>query len=56
MESQIDMLFDTLLRVDNEPDNKQLIEWLENVSQRHFGLIDGLVGNFIVNIDEPAYA
>ncbi|TNV79018.1 hypothetical protein FGO68_gene2123 [Halteria grandinella] len=55
MESQIDALYSTLLRVDTEPDNKALIEWLENVCQRHYGLVDGLVANFIVNIDEPAY-
>lgn len=55
MESQIDALYSTLLRVDTEPDNKALIDWLENVCQRHFGLVDGLVANFIVNIDEPTY-
>lgn len=56
MESQIDSLYDTLLRIENEEDNKALIDWLENVCQRHYGLIDGLVANFIINIDEPAYA
>jgi hypothetical protein len=50
------MLYDTLLRVENEPDNKQLLEWLENVCQPHFQMVDGLVGTFIVNIDEPVYA
>ncbi len=56
MESQIDMLYSTLLRVENEQDNKALLDWLENVCQRHFGLVDGLVSNFIVNIDEPEYS
>jgi hypothetical protein len=55
MESQIDSLYSTLLRIETESDNKALIEWLENVCQRHFGLIDGLVANFIINIDEPVY-
>jgi hypothetical protein len=31
MESQIDQLYDTLLRVETEEDNKALLDWLENV-------------------------
>ena len=31
MESQIDQLYDTLLRVETEEDNKPLLDWLENV-------------------------
>jgi hypothetical protein len=56
MESQIDQLYDTLLRVENEENNKALLDWLENVCQRQFGLVDGLVANFIMNIDQPTYA
>jgi chaperone required for assembly of F1-ATPase len=51
MESQIDQLYDTLLRVEQEENNKQLLDWLENVCQKQFGLVDGLVANFIMNID-----
>ena len=56
MESQIDQLYDTLLRVEKEEDNKALLDWLENVCQKQFGLVDGLVANFIMNIDQPTYA
>ena len=56
MESQIDQLYDTLLRVETEEDNKQLLDWLENVCQKQFGLVDGLVANFIMNIDQPVFA
>ncbi len=31
MEDQIDQLYDTLLRVDQETDNKPLLDWLESV-------------------------
>jgi len=34
MESQIDQLYDTLLRVETEEDNKPLLDWLENVCQK----------------------
>jgi chaperone required for assembly of F1-ATPase len=56
MESQIDQLYDTLLRVETEEDNKPLLDWLENVCQKQFGLVDGLVANFIMNIDQPVFA
>jgi hypothetical protein len=47
MEGQIDQLYETLLRVETEEDNKPLIEWLESICQKQFGLVDGLVANFI---------
>ena len=56
MESQIDQLYDTLLRVETEEDNKALLDWLENVCQKQFGLVDGLVANFIMNLDQPTFA
>ena len=56
MEEQIDQLYDTLLRVDEETDNKPLIEWLESVCQKEFGLVDGLVMYFIQNIENPGIA
>ena len=56
MESQIDQLYDTLLRVETEENNKPLLDWLENVCQKQFGLVDGLVANFIMNIDQPTFA
>lgn len=31
MEAQIDQLYETLLRVETEEDNKPLIEWLESI-------------------------
>lgn len=34
MEAQIDQLYDTLLRVETEPSNKALLDWLDNVCQR----------------------
>ena len=56
MEAQIDQLFDVLQRMDTETDNKDLYLWVENICQRQFGLIDGLVANFIDNIDDPQFA
>ncbi len=47
MEAQIDQLYDTLLRVEQEPENKDLLDWVESVCQREYGLVDGLVANFI---------
>ncbi len=31
MEAQIDQLYDTLLRVEQETDNKDLLDWVESV-------------------------
>jgi len=56
MEDQIDQLYDTLLRVDQETDNKPLLDWLESVCQKEFGLVDGLVVYFIQNIDQAVIA
>jgi len=42
--------------VETEEDNKPLLDWLENVCQKQFGLVDGLVANFIMNIDQPVFA
>lgn len=29
---------------------------MENICQKQFGLVDGLVANFVDNIDDPAFA
>ena len=43
-------------QMETEEDNKPLLDWLENVCQKQFGLVDGLVANFIMNIDQPVFA
>jgi len=36
MEAQIDLIYDTLLRVETEADSRPLLAWLENVCQPQF--------------------
>jgi len=56
MEAQIDLIYDTLLRVETEADTRPLLAWLENVCQPQFQVVEALVADFIVNIDEPGRA
>lgn len=45
-----------MIRLDNEKNNQELYQWVENICQKQFGLVDGLVANFIDNIDDPVFA
>eukprot|EP00347_Sterkiella_histriomuscorum_P013463 403364617 len=56
MDAQIDQLYDVLLRLDKERENQDLYAWLENICQKQFGLVDGLVANFIDNIEDSIFA
>ena len=41
------MLYDALVRLEDETDNEELIEWVEGVCMPEYGVVDGLVANFI---------
>ena len=41
------------MRLDQEPNNSELIEWLSSIAQPEYGLIDGLVANFVENVEDP---
>jgi hypothetical protein len=49
------MLYGALLRLDTEPENEQLLEWVKNVCSPEYEVIDGLVANFIDFLDDKAY-
>ena len=50
------MLYDALLRLEEETENEELIEWVEGVCVPEYGVIDGLVANFIDYIDDKNYS
>lgn len=53
----IQMLYSTLERLDNEEENKEaLLEWVTQVCDPEFGMVEGLVANFIDFIADREYA
>jgi len=55
LDENMQMLFNALQRLDTEPENEALKEWAENVLQPEYGVMDGLVANFIDFVDESDY-
>ena len=55
LDESMEMLYGALIRLDNEPENEQLLEWVKNVCQPEYGVVDGLVANFIDFLDDKAY-
>lgn len=49
------MLYGALLRLDEEKDNEELKAWVMNVCEPQYGLVDGLVANFIDFLDDKPY-
>ena len=57
LDEGIQMLSSTLDRLDEEEDNREaLVEWITGVCDPEFGMVEGLVANFIDFIDEKDYA
>lgn len=57
LDEGIQLLYDTLERLDNEEENKEaLLEWVEGVCDPEFGMVEGLVANFIDFIDDKEYS
>jgi hypothetical protein len=51
------LLSSTLERLETEEDNKEaLLEWVIGVCDPEFGMVEGLVANFIDFIDNRDYA
>ncbi len=48
-------LYGALLRLDTEQENDQLKDWVKNVCEPQYGVIDGLVANFIDFLDNVPY-
>jgi len=55
LDEQMEMLYGALLRLDNETENEQLMDWVKNVCEAEYGVIDGLVANFIDFQDDKLY-
>lgn len=55
LDESMEMLYGALIRLDNEPENEGLLEWVKNVCQPEYGVVDGLVANFIDYLDDVAY-
>ena len=49
------MVSDALDRLDEETDNDELVEWVQGVCLPEYGVVDGLVANFIDNLDDAAF-
>jgi len=47
LDEQMTGLYDALLRLDEEAENEELMEWVKQVCDPQYGVVDGLVGNFI---------
>ena len=51
------LLSSTLDRLENEEENKEaLLEWVTQICDPEFGMVEGLVANFIDFIDDKEYA
>lgn len=55
LDEQLEMLYGALLRLDEEKDNEELKAWVMNVCEPQYGLVDGLVANFIDFLDDKPY-
>jgi hypothetical protein len=49
------MLYNSLLRLDDEPDNEALKEWVRNVCDPEVGMVEGLVANFVDFVEDKDY-
>ena len=49
------MLYDSLQRMDDEPENEALKEWVKNVCDPEVGVVEGLVANFIDFVEDKEY-
>ena len=49
------MVSDALDRLDEETDNDELVEWVQGVCLPEYGVVDGLVANFIDNLDDATF-
>ena len=50
------MLYDALVRLDEETENEALLDWCKNICKPEFAIVDGLVANFVASYQEKAYA
>ncbi len=55
LDEQMENLYGALLRLDTEQENDQLKDWVKNVCEPQYGVIDGLVANFIDFLDNVPY-
>ena len=49
------MLQDAVDRLDEEEDNDELVEWVQGVCLPNYGVIDGMVANFIDNLQDAKF-
>ena len=56
LDQQIEMLYDALVRLDEETENEALLDWCKNICKPEFAIVDGLVANFVASYQEKAYA
>lgn len=55
LDEQMESLYGALLRLDDEQENEQLKDWVKTVCEPQYGVVDGLVANFIDFLDNVAY-
>ena len=51
----MESLYSALLRLDTENENEKLLDWVKNVCDAQYGVVDGLVANFIDFLEEKNY-
>ena len=55
LDESVQMLYDALIRLEDETENEDLIDWVQNVCQPEYGVVDGLVANFIDYLENTKY-
>ena len=50
------MLFGALIRLDTEVENQALREWCKNAVDPQYGIVDGLVANFVDYHEDKEYS
>ena len=51
----MEMLYGALLRLDTETENEALKLWIISACDAQYGVVDGLVANFIDYLDDKKY-
>jgi hypothetical protein len=55
LDEQMQALYEGLLRLDEERENEELMDWVKSVCDPQYGVVDGLVSNFIDFLDDKPY-
>jgi hypothetical protein len=55
LDETMENLYQALLKLDEEPDNEPLKEWVHRVCDPQYQIVDGLVSSFVSFLDDKPY-